>query len=122
MPEEVQAVIGEVGPATRGVEKILRRIGFEYANQIDPFDGGPHFVARTDEVTLVRDAHTARVVDARADAPRERWSVVASEPAPAAFRATATFGASTAEHIHLTADERAALEVSVGDTVWTVTP
>lgn len=49
-----QAVIGAVGRETKGVEKILRRIGFRYAERVDPFDGGPHFIAPTDEVSLVR--------------------------------------------------------------------
>ncbi len=53
LPERAQRVIGQVGAQTRGVEKILRRIGFRYAERVDPFDGGPHFVARTDEVSLV---------------------------------------------------------------------
>jgi arginine N-succinyltransferase len=56
LPKEAQAVIGEVGPQTKGVEKMLRRIGFRYADRVDPFDGGPHFVAPTGEVTLIRDA------------------------------------------------------------------
>ena len=56
LPERAQAVIGAVGAQTRGVEKLLRRIGFHYAARVDPFDGGPHFTARTDEVTLVRAA------------------------------------------------------------------
>ena len=34
-------MIGEVGAQTRGVEKLLRRIGFRYAERVDPFDGGP---------------------------------------------------------------------------------
>lgn len=55
-------VIGKVGPQTRGVEKLLRRIGFRYAERVDPFDGGPHFVAATDDVTLVA---ATRVLAAR---------------------------------------------------------
>src|SRR5690606_1720599 len=51
-----QAVIGQVGQQTQGVEKMLRRAGFRYAERIDPFDGGPHFVAETSEVTLVKRA------------------------------------------------------------------
>jgi arginine N-succinyltransferase len=64
LPRDVQAVIGKVGAETQGVEKMLRRIGFEYANRIDPFDGGPHFQARIDDVTLVRAVRRARVVAA----------------------------------------------------------
>ncbi|HEY6078122.1 MAG TPA: arginine N-succinyltransferase [Polyangiaceae bacterium] len=51
---EAQAVIGKVGAQTRGVERMLRRIGFRYAERIDPFDGGPHFVAEADDVSLVQ--------------------------------------------------------------------
>lgn len=51
---QAQGVIGKVGAQTRGVEKMLRRIGFQYAHRVDPFDGGPHFVADTDEISLVK--------------------------------------------------------------------
>jgi len=54
LPDDVRAVIGQVGDETKGVEKMLRRIGFRYAERVDPFDGGPHFTAPTDEVTLVQ--------------------------------------------------------------------
>jgi arginine N-succinyltransferase len=56
MPEEVQAVIGAVGEGTKGVAKMLRSIGFSFNHHIDPFDGGPHFEARTDRITLVEQA------------------------------------------------------------------
>jgi arginine N-succinyltransferase len=62
LPFSVQAMVGQVGPETKGVEKMLRRIGFDFADRIDPFDGGPHFVAKTDDITLVRATRTARVV------------------------------------------------------------
>jgi arginine N-succinyltransferase len=61
-PKRVQEIVGQVGPETKGVEKMLRRVGFQYAERIDPFDGGPHFVAKTDEITLVKTTRKARVV------------------------------------------------------------
>lgn len=60
LSQDAQDVIGKVGTQTRGVEKMLRRIGFRYAERIDPFDGGPHFVAQADEVTLIQQARTLR--------------------------------------------------------------
>jgi arginine N-succinyltransferase len=60
LSRQAQDVIGKVGASTRGVEKMLRRIGFRYAERIDPFDGGPHFTAPTDEVTLVQRSFAAR--------------------------------------------------------------
>ncbi|HRI97835.1 MAG TPA: arginine N-succinyltransferase [Nocardioides sp.] len=54
LPPDAQAVIGQVGPATRGVEHMLLEAGFRHAGRIDPFDGGPHLMARTDDVAPVR--------------------------------------------------------------------
>lgn len=64
LSEEAQNVIGKTGVQTRGVEKLLRRIGFRYAHRVDPFDGGPHFTARMDEITLVENT-----IRRRADRP-----------------------------------------------------
>lgn len=72
MDARAQAVVGQVGPNTAGVERILRRIGFRYARRVDPFDGGPHFIAQTDEVSLMRASAQlsyAGVLDARSTAP-----------------------------------------------------
>jgi len=85
LPEDAQAVIGKVGAQARGVERMLRRIGFHYAWRVDPFDGGPHFTAPTDEVTLVRRSHQARVTRLlTADAPKSR-ALVAVESGESPF-------------------------------------
>jgi arginine N-succinyltransferase len=60
LSEEAQKVIGKTGAQTRGVEKLLRRIGFRYAHRVDPFDGGPHYTARMDEITLVEETRWRR--------------------------------------------------------------
>jgi arginine N-succinyltransferase len=71
---EARAVIGKVGPQTRGVEKLLRRIGFRYWDRVDPFDGGPHFIAQTDEIQLVQRSRRATLlrpgIDPAAHPPR----------------------------------------------------
>jgi arginine N-succinyltransferase len=61
LPQNAQDVIGKVGAQTKGVERMLRRIGFRYAWRVDPFDGGPHFTAPTDEVLLVQRTREAAV-------------------------------------------------------------
>lgn len=140
LPPQVQAVIGEVGPATKGVEAMLRRIGFAYAQRIDPFDGGPHFRAAIDDVTLVRATRrvrlaagrppTAAAVPAAVAAPApERFLVVAErDPAGAAgdsvvpvFAAIATeaviHGDGEAASVFLPESARAVLGVAAGDIV-----
>jgi arginine N-succinyltransferase len=61
LSQSAQALIGKVGAQTKGVEKMLQRIGFRYAERVDPFDGGPHFTAPTDEITLVQESHRAKI-------------------------------------------------------------
>jgi arginine N-succinyltransferase len=49
-------VIGRVSEQTRPALHLLEKIGFQYKDEIDPFDGGPHVVAKTDEVTFIKQA------------------------------------------------------------------
>jgi arginine N-succinyltransferase len=69
LPPEARAVVGQVGAQTRGVERMLGQIGFRYARRVDPFDGGPHFVAATDEVGPVRGTRELTFFGAMDDGP-----------------------------------------------------
>src|SRR5262249_32670784 len=62
-PTRVQKVIGQVGRETEGVRRMLEKIGFRYVERIDPFDGGPHFEAKTADVTLVRQLRRCKVAE-----------------------------------------------------------
>ncbi len=53
LPKEVQEVIGVPGPGSAPAAKMLEAAGFRFLNQIDPFDGGPHYGARQKEVREV---------------------------------------------------------------------
>ncbi len=53
---EVRDAIGQVGPGAHPVKHMLERIGFKWRQHIDPFDGGPHYWAETDKVSLIKDA------------------------------------------------------------------
>ena len=123
LPDDVRAVIGQVGPETKAVEAMLRRIGFEYAGQIDPFDGGPHFTAKTDDITLVRDAREvklATVDDADAGRP---WAILAVE-SPAqkpGFRAVAARVIKMDDgRVGVTSDVRTRLAIEGDEPVWMV--
>jgi arginine N-succinyltransferase len=124
LPAHVQALIGEVGPETKGVEKMLREVGFAYAHRIDPFDGGPHFHAKTDDITLVKRARLAQVADAAVtpiDAGGRRQAfLVARERATAPHFVAARIelpSLTDDERIALPDDVRRALEVTAGDEV-----
>ncbi len=119
LPDDVAEVIGEVGPETKPVEAMLRRIGFEYANQIDPFDGGPHFAANTDDITLVHDAVELPVRAVEHAATDATWAVVAVElPVAPQFRAIGTRIVLRDDHVELPTDTCKLLGVEDGQKVW----
>ncbi len=119
LSDDVRALIGKVGPETEAVEAMLRRIGFDYGGQIDPFDGGPHFLARTDAITILQ---TARQVPVRivGDADGERpWAMLALEVATRPqFRATGARVIPMEGAVGITEDTRARLGIEPGQQVW----
>jgi arginine N-succinyltransferase len=126
LPQQAQDVIGKVGAQTKGVEKMLRRIGFRYAGRVDPFDGGPHFTAATDEVALVARSHRARVTKllAASDVPKTRALVALETTEPpffrgvwAPWRAAGESGALGSEG-EIASDSAERLGLAEGDEVW----
>jgi arginine N-succinyltransferase len=127
LPKDAQAVIGKVGAQTRGVEKLLRRIGFRYADRVDPFDGGPHFTAMTDEISLVSMSRRLRVNELLGQASfpslppeKRKRAVVAIEPSgPPFFRAMlAPYEERPGDACALGAGVAEALGLRVGDEAW----
>ena len=57
---KIQSVIEQVGPETQGALKLLVEQGFFYTKRIDPFDGGPHYRANTDDIACVRSTRGLR--------------------------------------------------------------
>ncbi len=118
---QAQEVIGKVGAQTKGVEKMLRRIGFRYAERVDPFDGGPHFTAPTDEVTLVQRTHRATVTGPLlpSDVVKHRSLVAVELATPPYFRAVLADWKETEDGSGRLASAAAEhLGVSPGSDVW----
>ena len=59
---EVRESIGKVGKDTLPVKNMLEKIGFKYMNEVDPFDGGPHYRARLQDITPVKKFLKLRLV------------------------------------------------------------
>ena len=55
LPYEARNAIGQVGKDTLPVKKMLESIGFEYMNEVDPFDGGPHYKCELDNIKLIKE-------------------------------------------------------------------
>ncbi len=125
LPPEAQAVIGQVGKQTKGVEKLLRRVGFAYVHRVDPFDGGPHFVANTADIALIQQA-VSRPCSIRqterspSSEPPKRSALLAAsyETAPWFRVIPSPTARPNGPHIEVSSAEAAQLDISDGQVVW----
>lgn len=51
---KARLVLGRVGEATKPAQHLLESIGFEYLEEVDPFDGGPHYGAKTKDILPIK--------------------------------------------------------------------
>jgi len=123
LPAESRNAIGKVGKDTEPVLHMLKKIGFEYKNQVDPFDGGPHLWAGVDDLLPVK-----KIVNGAFDAtaPGSGASVEVgllskASQRPGTFRAIAVQALAKDGKIMLarptTVDAQKALGLEVGEPV-----
>jgi arginine N-succinyltransferase len=118
LPPAAQARIGQVGPGTKTVEKMLTEAGFRYAHRIDPFDGGPHFHARTDEVVPIRMSRRTKVSRITPATEGTGWALVARVlPQAPHFLALRTRVLLEGDGVSLSPEAAQALQVAAGDPV-----
>ncbi len=117
LPPEAQAAIGQVGPSSKPVEQMLTRAGFAYAHRIDPFDGGPHFQAKLDQVSAVATTRAVRVQRVLPSAEGEACLVASEKTTRPYFLAVRTHCTLDASGITIGEDAVRALGVSIGDEV-----
>lgn len=56
LPMDARNAIGKVGDDTLPVKRMLESIGFRYTNEVDPFDGGPHYRAHLKDIKPVKES------------------------------------------------------------------
>lgn len=118
LDDEARKVIGVPHPSGRAAMRMLENEGFSAEGYVDIFDGGPTMTARTDQVKSVREAKPARVAATDLDIG-ERALIATGELS--GFKSTygmrdfSEDGCVSIDEISATA-----LEIGVGDTVWSV--
>jgi len=118
---EARAAVGQVGADTVPARRMLENIGFQDTGRVDPFDGGPHLEAVTDEVEIIRSTgwRTFKGVCPAKDAKTHGFVSVESEHGE--FRACYAVFSGTGASISLPRKYAELLEVEAGDRVG-VTP
>ena len=61
LDSRARLVLGRVGEATLPAKHLLESEGFQYVNEVDPFDGGPHFGCATQDIRTVREGSRIQV-------------------------------------------------------------
>ncbi len=119
LPAEARNAIGKVGKDTEPVLHMLKKIGFGYRDQVDPFDGGPHLWATTAEILPVKQAGTYRWGEVNEGVERE--GLLTRLDSDGEFRALAVTASIKDERISVknisTAPIEKLLSISTGDEV-----
>lgn len=92
LPAEARNAIGKVGKETEPVLHMLKKIGFAYRNQVDPFDGGPHLWANVDELLPLKNLKQCKLRNSsekQAGAHKESGLLCKTHQSNAEFRAVA---------------------------------
>lgn len=54
---KARLALGQVGKETIPAQKMLKSVGFTYHNEVDPFDGGPHYSVRKEDNIIYKDSY-----------------------------------------------------------------
>jgi len=60
---KARLVLGRVGEATKPAQHLLESIGFSYLDEVDPFDGGPHYGCETKDILPIKRGKKVRVAE-----------------------------------------------------------
>ncbi len=63
LDSKARSVLGRVGEQTKPAQHLLESIGFEYLDEVDPFDGGPHFGANVQEIAVIQQGRRVKVTE-----------------------------------------------------------
>lgn len=118
LDDEARKVIGVPHPSGRAAMRMLENEGFSAEGYVDIFDGGPTMTARTDQVKSVREAKPARV--AATDLDIGERALIATGELSGFKSAYGMRDFSEDGTVSIDEISAIALEVGVGDTVWSV--
>ena len=107
-------VLGRVGEATKAAQHLLESIGFEYLQEVDPFDGGPHYGCSTQDILPIKSAQKYRISESK-DATFSSQGLMAR--ATGDFRATLVAYDVRGNEIIIPEKHRKALQVQNDDEV-----
>ncbi|MGE3974020.1 MAG: arginine N-succinyltransferase [Bdellovibrionales bacterium] len=116
LDSKARLVLGRVGESTMPAKHLLESIGFKYLNEVDPFDGGPHYGAALKDVSVVRRGKRLKVSEKDPESLNELGLVGVYREAQ--FRGLQTAAMIQGQEILLTRASREFLTLKQGDEVF----
>ena len=115
LDSKARVVLGRVGEATKPAQHLLESIGFEYIDEVDPFDGGPHYGCDTKDILPIKRGQKLKVSDGKDSQFSHRMLVATTEDE---FRAVLAPCDIRGDEVVLPSKQRDILGVEVGQTVF----
>ena len=118
LSDEARKVIGVPHPSGRAAMRMLENEGFAYEGYVDIFDGGPTMTARTDNVKSVAQSRPAQV--SAIDLDKGERALIATGKLDGFKSAFGMRHFNDDGSVCIDSISAKALEVGLGDTVWSV--
>ncbi len=114
LSDSARAAIGVPHTSGRAAMRMLENENFSYDGYVDIFDGGPTMMAKTNDVTSIRNATSASIVAIEEGETKSIISCGSLE------KFKATYAMVTEKSDGVTIDEQAAqnMDLRVGDAIW----
>ncbi len=78
LDSKARLAMGQVGEDTIPAKHLLEKVGFRYKEEVDPFDGGPHYSCRLSEIKIIKELQVHRL-DQPKSADLERNAILAAD-------------------------------------------
>jgi arginine N-succinyltransferase len=116
LSESARNVIGVPHTSGRAAMRMLENENFSYDGYVDIFDGGPTMVAKTNDVTSIRNSNSAMIT---AITDGETKSIISSGTLDS-FQAGYAMITQNDEGVSIDSQAAETLGLGVGDTIWHV--
>ena len=115
LDSKARLVLGRVGEQTKPAQHLLESIGFEYLEEVDPFDGGPHFGVQTQQALPIKLGKKVRVTEFKEASFKDQGLIGTTRDE---FRAALVSYDLRGQEIAVSAKSRGALELELGEEVF----
>ncbi len=115
LDSKARLVLGRVGEATKPAQHLLESIGFSYLDEVDPFDGGPHYGCDTKDILPIKQGLRLKVSDFKDAVYKDQFLAATTGEE---FLCAVTSAEIRGNEVSIPAKIRANLGITIGDEIF----